>query len=481
MEIILPAFLGEITQRSVSFFIDKLCKETSSASQPSDDEHLRSKLLRVHVIVDEAEGRQIRNHAMLEQLKTLQVSMYRGYYVLDTFRYRSYLQEDSSENGHIQVSHSFALSKFNPAKRIQLCGGSIHGGEKELQQVIGSLEMIITDANEFVMFLKGCPPLYRRIYSTYLVMEKCMFGRHVEMEHIINFLMQKGSPDAGDLDVLPIVGPAKVGKSTLIEHVCNDERVLTAFSQIVFVTEDDLDEWVTFVRDCGTVKHRSHASDGDERVMFIVRVNEDISEARWSSLYSSSKRHPANGGKMIICSRSEKIARFGTARTLKLEYLTREAYWYFFKALAFGTTDPEEEPKLAAMTTEIAASLDNSFVAGNIIASLLRANLSVKFWSMVLACTKEMNKSYHFKFGVHHVSSLKNIKLIRRLNGSNEYCLILNNCRTTSSQDDVPVMTFQDILLGSDVPHGKVDVLAWRSSIPPYYSYIFSCEIHKGI
>jgi hypothetical protein len=37
-----------------------------------------------------------------------------------------------------------------------------------------------------------------------------MFGRHAEVEHIINFLMPtKGSPVASKLDVLPIVDPAK--------------------------------------------------------------------------------------------------------------------------------------------------------------------------------------------------------------------------------------------------------------------------------
>uniref|UniRef100_K3ZED6 NB-ARC domain-containing protein n=1 Tax=Setaria italica TaxID=4555 RepID=K3ZED6_SETIT len=237
--------------------------------------------------------------------------MHRGYYVLDSFRYQAY-QDDGKDDDHGAVSHSFALSNCNPAKRIQLRRGP---------------KVIITDASELVMFLNGCPPLYRRPYDTYMVLE---------IEHIINFLMQKGCPGTGDLGVLPIVGPAKAGKSTLIEHVCNNERVRASFSRVVSFTQVDLDEGLTKIRDCGTIKHQNLASYQDERVLIIVEVNGDI----------PSKGYAANGGKIILCSRSDKITRFGTARTLKVEFLTQEAYWYFFKALAFGSVDSEEEPKL---------------------------------------------------------------------------------------------------------------------------------------
>lgn len=81
--------------------------------------------------------------------------------------------------------------------------------------MLGSLEIVVTDLREFVMFLKGCPALYRQLYSTYLVLGKCMF-----VERINKFLMQNDSPGAANLDVLPIVGPAKAGKSTLFPEFC---------------------------------------------------------------------------------------------------------------------------------------------------------------------------------------------------------------------------------------------------------------------
>ncbi|KAM0916223.1 hypothetical protein ACQ4PT_010309 [Festuca glaucescens] len=170
MEVAFSALVGELAQRSISFFIVRLSKP-EEPSMPTE-ETLWRKLLRVHVVVEEAEGRQITSRSMLEQLKLLREGMHRGYFVLDSFKYRSCQEPESSKEDN---------------------DGDI-----------------------------GCPRMRRQPYDTYMLLERCMFGRHVEMEHIINFLLQMGT---GDLEVLPIVGPAKAGKSTLIEHACNDERV----------------------------------------------------------------------------------------------------------------------------------------------------------------------------------------------------------------------------------------------------------------
>jgi len=52
-----------------------------------EDDHRRLEhvLLRIHTIVEEAEGRCITNQGMLLQLKMLMEGMYEGHYVLDRF------------------------------------------------------------------------------------------------------------------------------------------------------------------------------------------------------------------------------------------------------------------------------------------------------------------------------------------------------------------------------------------------------------
>lgn len=481
----LSAAVGELAHRSISFLLEKF---PNPAALPTVEENLRRKLLRVRVIVEEAEGRQIQNQAMLEQLKMLQREMYRGCYVLDTFRQQAHEEEDNAIDDHgVSDDYSFALSKFNPAKSVQLFIRN-NQGVRDLQQVISDLEIMVADVKEFVTFLRGCPPLYRQPYSTYMLMEKCMFGRHVEMERIINFLLQNGSPGAANLGVLPIIGPAKVGKSTLIEYACSDERVRDRFSRIVLFTVDDdiKDEMLRILRDGGVIKHQNRTTSGEERILVIIEINGDIDEGVWRRLYSSYESRVGDGSKIIISSRSDKIASFGTARALKVEFFTREAYWYFFKVLAFGNTDPEEQPSLASIAMEIAMELNGSFICGNVGAAMLRANPNARFWGMVLACVRECRKKCPFMSGADPVSPGQEKKLVhvRRISRPAEYCTILDEYQRgfpdqEGADDHSKITTMQQVLSGSTRLHGKFEVLAWRSPIPPHYSYIYSCEIRK--
>jgi hypothetical protein len=87
MEVILTAILSEVASRSFSFLINKyMSGETRTESVDERLQRLQLLLLRVRVILEEADGRSVTNQAMLQQLNILRKEMYRGYYVLDSFR-----------------------------------------------------------------------------------------------------------------------------------------------------------------------------------------------------------------------------------------------------------------------------------------------------------------------------------------------------------------------------------------------------------
>ncbi|XP_066354648.1 uncharacterized protein [Miscanthus floridulus] len=147
-------------------------------------------------------------------------------------------------------------------------------------------------------------------------------------------------------------------------------------------------------------------------------------------------RYAANDSKVIICSRSDEISRFGTAPPLRVEYLTQEAYWYFFKDLAFGSANPKEEPKLASMAMEIAACISSSFIAANSIARILRTNFSAEFWRMCVSWVKGIRLRDGRIFGAHPI---------------------------VYAHDEVhQEITLQEVLLRDVVPHGNYNVLRER-------------------
>ncbi|XP_020200210.1 uncharacterized protein [Aegilops tauschii subsp. strangulata] len=215
---------------------------------------LRRLLLRVQATVEEAERRQITNQAMLRQLEMLRNGMYRGYYMLDALACTCPAAKDEVSD------RSLALCQFSPVKRLCLSARAPKNTVfdcNELGKVLCRLEKIVADMEEFVVFLKCYPLLCRQPCSSYLSTGMCMFGRHTEYERIVSFLLQVGPPGTANFSVLPVVGPARVGKSTLVEHVCYDDRVRGYFSSIVFLSGDDLQlhgAEVNALQDSGVIK-----------------------------------------------------------------------------------------------------------------------------------------------------------------------------------------------------------------------------------
>lgn len=280
-------------------------------------DNLQRLLLRVRIIIEDAEERHVTNQDMLHQLNILRKEMYIGYYTLDTFRFRAHDVKKEKDHG---VSYSFVLSKFNHAKRVCFCSDS-NERVKELKKVVVSLETIIGDANEFIKLSSTYPHISRQPYSMYLLLDKCMFGRQMEMECVINFLLHGEITYGADhLGVLPIIGLGKMGKSTHVEHACIDERVRSHFSQIVFFSKDGLTHGnIVTLKDCGTTKHQTHdALGGSKRRLVVVELDGEIDQGLWERFYSASKSCFAYGSKIIITSRTDKIASFGTTQQHKL-------------------------------------------------------------------------------------------------------------------------------------------------------------------
>nr|CAB3451728.1 unnamed protein product [Digitaria exilis] len=278
-------------------------------------------------------------------------------------------------------------------------------GLNYLQEVHDSLSSMIIGSNELVMFLKNYPRMYRQPYSMHLLLGNCMFGRQRETELVIDFLLGTKPHSGEELEVLPIVGPGRVGKSTLVAHVSKDERVRDHFSQIIFLSDHDL--------------------------------------------------------------KSDKIMKLGTTGGVTLKYPPKEAYWYFFKTLTFQGMDPEDHPRLASLAMKIAMTLNGSLIVGNKDARLLRDNFDQNFWLKVLAFKRRITQKSFSKFGMHPSDLLDHSRLthLGRIHGASETLIVYDQYQC-SSEEVVPDIKMADVAYGSVKPHGKFEALAWSFSRP---------------
>nr|CAB3456177.1 unnamed protein product [Digitaria exilis] len=478
-----------------------------AAAAPAVEETLNSLqrlLIRAHVIVEESQERIVTNQAMLRQLNRLQKEMYRGYHTLDNLRCRAPDADGDDHNRAVAAGRSFTASRFNPAKRLRLRGGSSSSQHERAIEVLGDLEAAIRDVRELVMFLSGCPRLCRQPYTVHLLVGKCMFNRQMEMEQIMEFLLRSSVEEEEEAPaVLPIIGPGKVGKTTIIEHACNDQRVRSHFSQILRFSQDGLRDVKTIptLGDCGVIKldddddYDDRAVVGGEKMttLVIIEVAGDIDEGVWEKLYSDCRHQTGWGSKILVASRSDKIARFGRAtqtQPLTVRFFTEEAYWFFFKARTFGSTDMKDHPKVAAIAMDLARELNGCFFGASLFGRLLKANFDARIWSRALATLREFHRMNRLVFGADLVDIWQAVGpvFVRRSNdASSEHFVILDDYQTVSVEEDSapssedPQLSILDLFFGeNDVrPCGRFNVLAYRSHVPPRYSYMMTCEVQR--
>ena len=481
MDTFLSAVLGELASRSINFFINK-----SSKPKVLDvEDSMQRYLLRAQVIIDEATGRHITNSAMLQQLDMLKDAMYQGGYILDAFRYLCHNEKNAKDQ---VVSHSFSLSRVNSlkgiysSKRKQRLSSTSNRKTQALEQLedaLQNLSCMILDVKELVVFMASYPRLYCQPYSMHLLLGNCMFGHRMEAELVLNFLLHTQSNGAEELEVLPVVGPGKVGKSTLVAHVCNDERVRDHFLEIVFMSDHDFkDEKLTHLWEKCVKKYQKSMLNKDGKLLVVVEMAGDINEDEWKRKYDASKQCMTKGSKIIITSRSDKITKLGTTRAVTLKYMSHEACWYFFKTLTFGSTDPMMHPRMANLAMEMSRMQKRSVFSSMSIICLLRDNFDIHFWCKVVTFLRGFRKWYASKFGEPPFDALNQNRpaCLWRMLSTSEQIMVYHQYEC-SSEKEVPKVELRTVMYGNLKPSGRFDALSWRSPIPPYYNYIYTCEV----
>jgi len=144
----------------------------------------------VQAIVDEAMGRRITNQAMIQQLDMLRDAIHRGYYMIEA--YRCQFHNKVKDKDHI-VSHSSHSSKPISVQNFCFSSGTSTQILEEMNGVLDSLSSMVLDASELILFLESYPRMYREPYSMHILLRNCMFGRQMETELIINFLLHSES------------------------------------------------------------------------------------------------------------------------------------------------------------------------------------------------------------------------------------------------------------------------------------------------
>ncbi|KAI4988460.1 hypothetical protein ZWY2020_030090 [Hordeum vulgare] len=249
-----------------------------------------------------------------------------------------------------------------------------------------------------MMLLEGCRRI-RRPLATNIFVDGQMFGRHVEKERIINFLLDDHGPSImGNLPLLPIVGDIGVGKTTLVQHVCDDARLRNRFPIIMLFNFSST--YAMAMGGATVVLKSKHVIGGSGKLNHPLQVlNENFRRKRFLMVFEDvdmhkkrmleellpSLRHGKQGSKIILTTNIRHVAAsMGTVEPIKLKVLPHPEYWFFFKAHAFAATDIEENPRLLAVGKAIARKLNGSFFGAKIVGGVLKAHPNLQLWCKIL-------------------------------------------------------------------------------------------------
>ncbi|XP_037454995.1 putative disease resistance protein RGA3 isoform X3 [Triticum dicoccoides] len=264
-----------------------------------------------------------------------------------------------------------------------------------------------------------------------------VYGRAQEKSYIIELIKERKS-DVG-VTVLPIVGIAGVGKTTLAQLVYNDPDLKSQFDLWIWIwVSSSFDEtrvtreMLDFVSQ-GAHKGRCRFPKLPEvlkdrvkskRVLLILDdIWDDITDCQWNQLLAPFMPDNAKGSMILVTTRIPSVAKKrGTTGPINLDGLENDDFWLMVKACAFGDENYEEQASLGELGRQIAKRLQGNPLAAETAGTLLREHLTVDHWNNILK--NEDWKSLQLSSGIMSALKLCYDQLPYNLQQCFSYCSI---------------------------------------------------------
>ncbi|KAL5201706.1 hypothetical protein ABZP36_036060 [Zizania latifolia] len=246
-----------------------------------------------------------------------------------------------------------------------------------------------------------------------------IIGRQEELQVLIDlFVLRENSPTGGqvtgaaealdgdgarseNLSVLSIVGDGGIGKTALAHCTFNDKIVQNHFDLLVWIcVSDGFDEKKLINRLAWSVTESEMKSDDLsclQRILTngiihhsrkLLLVLDDLQEDVCQDSYRGWERFLAHlkcarlGSKVLVTTRSMKVAEHISKRPLQLEGLQEETTWILFNTHAFDLHMRKQE--VDCIFRKIVARLNGSPLGAKILGRLLNLKLDVGYLNSTL-------------------------------------------------------------------------------------------------
>uniref|UniRef100_A0A7N2RCK0 Disease resistance protein RGA3 n=1 Tax=Quercus lobata TaxID=97700 RepID=A0A7N2RCK0_QUELO len=321
---------------------------------------LQVSLTKIQAVIHDAEKRQISDASVRLWLLELKDVAYEADNVLDEFGYEILRQKVESQK------RKKVRSFISPSNPIVFPFKMV----KKIKSVNQSLDRIKTDVALLGLreSLNPIPKIGLDRETDSFIDDSEVVGRGDDVLKIVNLLI--GANNQRVISVVPIVGMAGLGKTTIAKLVYNHELVKKHFDVKMWVCVSDnfdvksilreileiLDNNCSGLENKNAILHHLQKKLQGKRYLLILDDVWNEDGEKWDNLRSSLLGvNQNNGNNVLVTTRSDNVAQImETSIRHKLEKLSEDECWLIFKEKAFANERIPVTPDLEDIGRKIA-------------------------------------------------------------------------------------------------------------------------------
>ncbi|KAK7258762.1 hypothetical protein RIF29_24347 [Crotalaria pallida] len=349
-----------------------------------DFQRLTSTLTAIKSTLEDAEEKQFSDRGIKDWLQKLKDAAYIIDDILDEFQY-----EQLAAKVHNSLFSSLHPRHIVFRRKIA----------KKMKSIRERLDEVAEERHKFGLMQterRRTGDTNRRETAS-IIAQSEIYGREEEKNEIMDFLVGDASNFEEDLSIIPIVGMGGLGKTTLAQHIFNNDRVDRLFKPRIWVCVSDdfsLKKMTTAIiksvsgescehLDLDSLLRKLQELLQTKRYLLVLDDVWDDDQENWASL-RSVLACGAKGASILVTTRLPKVASImGTKSPCQLSMLSEHDCWELFKHRAFGPNEIEHTD-LAILGKEIVKKCGGVPLAAKALGGLLRFERDEKEWRYVL-------------------------------------------------------------------------------------------------